>query len=852
MKRKYFSLPSNRSPNLSILNCFNHLKYHSELYNKKNGNNSKNWNENYILKFNFNMNTNVKFNKFLNLFNTNSMLNLNLFISYSTESSHSTMIFNQFYNLLSKGEYNEILSQLSQFKANKSSNSISFSEFNERINEDFNQSLNINSYKKNILELDRALVTLFLNENESIKHLRNVEFAKFIEKLRDETPTFMYLYAIFMKKTKKFQIYLLYIKKAAEMGHELSMWEYAYYLHTLHLKLEEFSLDKNYNTSNNLNNKLKNDINTEIENSLFKNKNDIVKEIEKIRKKVIYFLVKCVNLQDEKAIFLLADYYKHGWGLDKNKEETFRLRKLSIDQNYPNARFALAMDYLYFEDVYSCLSTLVEEANSDLTGKIEYTIGMLLLENKQVKDIAENAQEQAFRYLQLSVNKGNKIAAFTLANHLIETNFEEIDFSKIINLYKFASSEIGEAAYILGKFFEKGLGKYLSINPFKAFEYMKKAENLGYRKASTYLVEYYFKGFGVDKDEDKAEKLLNDLIADNIPRAFLVKYLVTKDIISDKFETLKFLVTSSALEDPEAQFLLASIILEGDDKIKPILNSLINDCSPHIAMDLIESSALQQYPPAMNEYGMMLLEANPNLAKKYFLQASSLGYFQALTNIGHILLEENRLNEAEYYFNKSIELCEEVNAMYNLARLFLRKNLLQYSILQLIQSCKKDSIQSFSLLGAIICSYENNLNFYNYFNSSEEFQVLSEISIDKIQLEKLNINLNEGFNYILKGYNLSKKIKNTKNYTDIQYNLGLCYFFGIGIEMDQNQGIQLILESADNDHPFAKAFLGWKYEQENDLIKSRYWQNEAKDLGLKEDNIKIFYENPIQFAIKDV
>ena len=212
----------------------------------------------------------------------------------------------------------------------------------------------------------------------------------------------------------------------------------------------------------------------------------------------------------------------------------------------------------------------------------------------------------------------------------------------------------------------------------------------------------------------------------------------------------------------------------------------------NLAFQLCQLSANQELPLAEcslgfyydNGYGV---EKNEHLATKYYLRSAQKGYSIALYNVG-----------AQYYNGESVRMNEEEAIKW--IKLSADQGYLEgiyllgafYRCGQVVKKDRKEALRYLNqgvLRGSVFAKYQASLCYY--FDSKEEEE------------EEITSNYEIGFKYLTELY--------SSPYTradEVIYHLGMCYEYGIGCQIDQNEAFKLYCEASTNGFPLAIYALG--------------------------------------------
>lgn len=226
-------------------------------------------------------------------------------------------------------------------------------------------------------------------------------------------------------------------------------------------------------------------------------------------------------------------------------------------------------------------------------------------------------------------------------------------------------------------------------------------------------------------------------------------------------------------------------------------------------------------------------------AAKWYEKAAEQDYSPACNNLG--LLYENGngvkkdLKKAEKYYLKAIKQ-ENVNAMYNLGNLYISQKKDKEG-LELLEKASSEG------MAAAAC----NIGYY-YAHTQKDcakgliYYRLAAERGDIVSQYNLGINFENGLCGLEQDYAEAAKwyMKSADNgFADAQFCIGKCYMLGLGVEQNEELGLEWFERAAAQNETSALNQLAYAY------AKGKFFKpNKAKALSLISKNIEIDPENP--------
>lgn len=225
---------------------------------------------------------------------------------------------------------------------------------------------------------------------------------------------------------------------------------------------------------------------------------------------------------DAKAQCEVADFYRHGWGVEKSLEDAAHYYALAAEQEYPEALCWLGYFYehgLYYSQSDEKAISYYQRAASYKNGMALSQLGQMCEKGKLVQtnmkpneyykqalkgewNQSELNQDERkfFSYLYAKARLGDASAWFNTAKYFrfgSEIEHSDRDFKNYLK--KAADLGNREAAFSLGNIYD-----FKERNYELARHYYQLAANKGHTTAKAYLGHFYEFGLGVQQSIEKA------------------------------------------------------------------------------------------------------------------------------------------------------------------------------------------------------------------------------------------------------------------------------------------------------------------------------------------------------------
>lgn len=327
----------------------------------------------------------------------------------------------------------------------------------------------------------------------------------------------------------------------------------------------------------------------------------------------------------------------------------------------------------------------------------------------------------------------------------------------------------------------------------KAVFWYKKSAEQGHAKAQCYLGLCYVEGKGTEKKEEEAFTWFMKSSEQGFSEAQFnlgVCYKKGIGVETDEKEAFVWCKKSAELGNAVAQFHLGVCYDNGEGTKKDKME----------AFKWFKKSAEQGNAMAQHNLGIYYqdgecTEKNEKEAFKWFKKSAEQGYALAQNNLGGCYLrgEGTEKNEKEGFkwYKKSAEQGCAI-AQFNLGSCYKKGEGTEKDDVEAFIWCKKSAEQGYSIAQNILgscyyhgmgCDQNYNKAFY-WFNKACEDELNIDNycrSINMIGVMYLNGQIGFGSAFVAVDY---FKIAAQHGFAPTQYNLGVCYEHGIGVEKE--------------------------------------------------------------------
>ncbi|EXX50996.1 Skt5p [Rhizophagus irregularis DAOM 197198w] len=623
--------------------------------------------------------------------------------------------------------------------------------------------------------------------------------------------------------------------------------------------------------------------------SILKEKGELIRKHIVLKKenenKIFNYLLSFKNKKQN--IILLADFYKHGIGTEKDEIKAFELYKKAAEKGQIDSIYMLGKCYQNGEGTEKNLGKAFYWYQKAAENSVKEAMFNLAIFYKNGEGIEKNL-EKAFYWYQKAAENGVKEAMFNLAIFYENGEGTEKNLEKAIHWYqKAAENGVKEAMFNLTIFYENGEG--IEKNLEKAFYWYQKVAENGVKEAMFNLAICYKDGEGTEKNLEKAVYWYQKAAENGVKEAMFnlaIFYKNEKETVKNLKEAFYWFQNAAEKDHIKAMFNLAIFYENGEGTEKNLekafywyqkaaengnekaMFNLANSYFNGKGIERNLEKAFYWYQKAaengVKEVMFILaicykdgegIEKNLEKAFYWYQKAAENGVKEAMFNLAifyenGVEIEQN-LEVAFYWFQKAAEK-GHIKAIFNLAIFYengekTEKNLEKafYWYQKAAENGIKEAMFNLAIFYENGEGTEKNLEeaFYWYQKAAKKdhIKAMFNLAIFYENGEETEKSLEKAFYWYQKAAE--------KGYTDAMFNLAICYKNGEVIEKNLEKAFYWYQKAAENGYTDAMFNLANSYyngeETEKNLEKAFYWYQKAAENGIKEAifNLAIFYEN---------
>ena len=443
----------------------------------------------------------------------------------------------------------------------------------------------------------------------------------------------------------------------------------------------------------------------------------------------------------------------HGIGRTNNPEEAVKYYQAAAEQGYPSANGKrLHRRDLRTTDFEKAHAYYLQAATA---GEID---AQAILGNNYINEKGvERNIEEGLRWTQLAAEQNQPVALGTLGACYETGTGMPHDMQKAVELYH-KNAELGNSMGMSNLATCFLYGKGVQKDYEQAFLWSQQGANLGDPNSAIIQACCYLEGMGIPKDIDKALHIIQQEIKKNNPHAFsMMGNLYLKGIGRPKSETeaLKYYRLAAERNDAESLQQLETMYAEGYGGLEKNETEAFRYYER--ATNLGNSEG--QYRTAIAYLEGKMVQPDTMAVVEYTLQSAHQEHEEAVNLMGYLnqygIGMPVNLEYAHNWYQHAVELGSAQGAC-NLGLLYYQSTeaeKLADEILQLIQTAAVADIPAAKGL-------------------------LGKFQLEGWHMEK---NIEEGFLNLQKGANSG---------TMLQFKMGECYEYGIGVEKNLDEAIR--------------------------------------------------------------
>ncbi len=233
-------------------------------------------------------------------------------------------------------------------------------------------------------------------------------------------------------------------------------------------------------------------------------------DYERDRKKAFEYFKLSAHQGFKRGQTGLANYYRFGYGTEKNEELAIKYFQLAIAQDDRYAKFHLSE--MCYELANRCSRKDPEKSFkyyklvADLKGSYQHEAEVIVAHFYKKGDGVTINLEEAIKYFKLAADAGEPHAQVELASYYKEGIFFEKNLEKAFQYWKVVAENhhFYDVQVELANCYENGIGT--AVDLVEAFKYYKKIARKGGTREQFVVANWYYNGVGVAKNLLKALK----------------------------------------------------------------------------------------------------------------------------------------------------------------------------------------------------------------------------------------------------------------------------------------------------------------------------------------------------------
>ncbi|MFI3252409.1 MAG: hypothetical protein R3Y60_04625 [bacterium] len=583
------------------------------------------------------------------------------------------------------------------------------------------------------------------------------------------------------------------------------------------------------------------------------------------RKAFNYFLRASVSREPLHQEYL-ADCYLEGIGINKNVDKALDI--YNGLESTPELDVKLLKCYTELGDDQQTFVYLCKVVNKDLSNpELLVKLGRYYLEGV----VVTADKELAYKYLQVSANKGNEEALFILAYEYLQGGvesrkrqaitwfeqlaekglYEAIEF--LFNYYKTSNKDLAyKYALKLQKYNDVAVLEYLAknsltvnaeeINLVDAFEFNKQLLASGDTTVTKLIGDFHFQGLAVTKDSAEAFKYYSSAAAAGDAEALYSignMYENGIDVTKNLSMAYKYYVDAVKNGSVDAQFALANFNENG------IYVAVNYEAAFEMYKKLSETESYAMFKLAeFYEKGQGCTK-HMNKAISHYQKALDQGEFFAAIKLAKMYEEGNGVKRD---YQKALNYYKQVSshngeAQLNIGKFYqngfaVKKDLGE--AMKYYKMAATTNVEARKILGDILCDTKYGVTDYEAAVVLYEGAIAMRESITFCSLANCYYNgtgVPQNYSKAFDLYGIAVRTGDVNG----EFGLGNCYYYGNGVEMNHGESFKYYLSASQNNIIEAYSQLGSSYEHGHgvpkDIVKAieyyKFCENESSEAKFK-------------------
>lgn len=531
---------------------------------------------------------------------------------------------------------------------------------------------------------------------------------------------------------------------------------------------------------------------------------------------------KLANFKDRKAMFILAQHYQQGLGVEKDSQKAMELYLRASDLGDLKSKYNIGLMYLKGDGVskdYDTAFKWLEEAAFKGNPFAQYTLGLIfeygIADPKSNQKIEKDKKFARDMYSLSTVNEFEQ-AKTNLADLQLSGLFTEPmsveqarrHHDEIVELYESAvKNGVSRAELTLAYYYIESSDKEKQQ---WAFEVAQREQENGNPFATFLLALMFDRGVGVTQDEEQAIDLYKESVAHNNPIAEFIMgtyYHDGKLVTKNENRAIDLLHKAIKTNLPFALYNLAVIMHNKDP-------------NSHF-VPLLKRAEQQNYMLAkllLADYLVVHKKDQKSLrtAGQIYQQLAQLGYPEAQLKLAYMydkgISFSPNYELAGHWYTLSAQQGNKY-AQYFLANMYQVGKLGEPDFEQAkswyYKAAEQKMFQAIVAMGVVnetmAHNYQDALEWYQFAAKSNNPVTWFNLALMYEYGKGRDVDFDKAYELYIEG--------EAKGYLPAQVQLAKLYYQGAGVKKDLYIASSMFKKAANRNDPYAQYQLGYMYEQ---------------------------------------